>query len=146
MSEVSAIISARPAVEVLAQMLDDIQEGRKDVSIAPGVGKQPSSDQTLVCLFNFEPRLRYLRYIVEFNRLLNEYTEYNFDVYSIRRGCIDVCYYSKMFSSGEKNTVRRQIIKLVRDYDIAKSFHISQYILFGRHYSGSINEHTSLMS
>ena len=136
-------ISARPNVEMLAKMLGDIQEGGVDLSVAPGATEEPDCTQTLVCVFNFEPRLRYLRYIVEFNRVLNEYTEFEFDVYSIRRGCIDVCYYAKKFSLGEKNTVRRQIMQLVREHDLARSYHISQFTLFGRLYSGVANEQTS---
>lgn len=128
---------------MLAKMLGDIQEHGVNLSVAPGIAKAPDASQTLVCVFNFEPRLRYLRYIVEFNRVLNEYTEFNFDVYSIRRGCIDVCYYAKRFSLGEKNTVRRQIMRLVREHDLARSYHISQFTLFGKHYSGAMDEHTS---
>jgi hypothetical protein len=139
----STAASARPKVELLAEMLSKIQDEGVELSVAPGVGNIPDAGEALMCVFDFEPRLRYLRYIVEFNRLLNEYTEFTFDVYSIRRGCIDVCYYAKAFSEKEKNTVRRQIMRLVREHDIARSYHISRFILFGKLYQGVTNDSSS---
>lgn len=92
----------------------------------------PAYDKSVVVQFKFSPRLRYLRYIVEFNRVLNDFTGFDFEVRAIKRSCIEVYFYAIDFSAEKKNLVRRQIARLVSEYDVCAQFHITALNVFGQ--------------
>lgn len=127
-------------LEEIERMISEVQKGAS-VSFASDHIHAISSDRTLVCHFDFEPSTRYSRYIAEFNRILNSYTQFDFKIYSIRSGCIHVTFVAQNFKETEKNLVRRQIMKLMDEHDLKRSFHISKYKIFGkREYSTSAVE------
>lgn len=117
----------------IEEMLREVVSGKDVVYATTSLRRRIPPEQTLVCHFDFEPRIRYARYITKFRSVLNDYTEYEFDVASIRKGCIDVCYVATNYRQDSKNLVRRQIMTLLRDFDLKEEFSIHSFSLFGKY-------------
>lgn len=96
------------------------------------VGRSFDNRKGVVCHFSFEPSLRYVRYVSSFNRILNEYTGFDFTVEYIQHGCIDVGYLARDFNSNEKNYVRRRIRDLSKYYNLSEDFSIKYLLVFGK--------------
>jgi len=117
-------------IDPVERMLLEVQNGASRAF----VGGQPETinyDRVVECHFNFEPRLRYLRYVTAFNDILNRYTAFDFEVQAIKNGCIDVFYLATNFDSRRKNLVRRQIAKMIREVDLLDEYSISKLTIFG---------------
>jgi hypothetical protein len=124
-------------VQIIDRMLHQVIAGER-IAYSSSSLRDVDPGQTVVCHFDFEPRLRYTRYISSFQRILNRYTSFDFEVASIKRGCIDVCYYAKDFQLSEKNLVRRQIMRLMREENLKEEFCIKEFTLFGKHRYSSL--------
>ncbi|MEO0694720.1 MAG: hypothetical protein AAFY84_01345 [Pseudomonadota bacterium] len=80
-----------------------------------------------------EPSLRNSRYVVAFNRLLDRYTSFNFNVAYIKYGCIHVGFEAQNYASEKKNEVRQQIRILLKTLDLQDDYRISYLQVFGNH-------------
>lgn len=117
-------------IDVIEEMLSKLQSGAHEVR---GPHYPPDPLRTVECRFKLEPRLRHLRYIFSVNRLLDEYTNFEFDVAAVRRGCLHVSYVAVNFQTNQKNLVRRQIQRLAREIDLVSQFSVDQLVVFGKH-------------
>jgi hypothetical protein len=125
------------SVDDIEGMLGILQRGERFASVASLPNKksvkQVNPESVVECHFDFPPLLRYSRYITSFNRILCDYTNFEFEVISIRDGCIDVTFYATDFTLEEKNLVRRQIGLLLKETDIKEDYRISSISVFRKH-------------
>lgn len=120
--------------ETLERMLLEVsKKGPGGCAYANSSLKAINPRHTIECVFNFPPRLRYTRYISSFNRVLNDFTNFEFEVAFIRNHCIQVAYFAREFNDVEKNLVRRQVLKLMRDKHLDEEFNIMAFTLFQKH-------------
>ena len=119
------------SVQQVEQMLDNLANGHDIVMSRDDIRNLPH-EHTIVCHFDFEPRIRYTRHVIAFRSLLNDNTDFHFDIASIARGCIDVCYIAEDFSLEKKNDVRRQVECLMKGHNLRSEFDIISFLLFGR--------------
>ena len=87
----------------------------------------------IICCFDMEPLLRHARYVVSFNKVLDQYTSFDFRVSFIKNGCIHVGFEAKDFSVEEKNHVRRQLRVLLKSRNLREEYNISYFLVFGKH-------------
>lgn len=121
-------------IENVEKLLSDIAGARPGhIAYATTAFRSLDRRQMVECVFDFEPRLRYARYITSFNRLINNTTNFDFDVAFMQRHCIHVGYYAQDFDESAKNLVRRQVLKLIKDFDVMEEFHITELTIFEKH-------------
>ncbi len=121
-------------VDTIERMLSELRHAPMgDRVYSSSALKNVDPAHTIECVFDFEPRLRYARYISSFNRIIDTYTCFAFDVASMRRPHLRVTYYAKYFDLTEKNVVRSQLLKLINEHDLCKEFSIRECTLFENH-------------
>lgn len=116
----------------IEKMLFELSQGVPTVYIDPAAKVVPHRD-AVAASFGFEPRLRYLRYVLGFQRVLSSYTEFDFDVVAMSKGCTHVYYRASNFKDADKNLVRRQVALLLRETDVRSEYQIRTITLFGKH-------------